>query len=210
MLQSHEAVVDYMMPMGLHHLFAWGHHYGPEPWCAIPGARPDWMPSYYHKADAQGIGFDRSSKGSNAVAQYPTELAEKYNQLDTCPEEYILWFHHVAWNHPMKNGQSLWNTLCRHYDRGVQQVRLFQKLWDQTEKYVDEERFFEVQSSLKTQMRDAIWWKDACLLYFQTFSKMPFPTDMERPIHRLDDLKKVNLGISNYECPDEELLNRNR
>ncbi len=210
MLQSHEAVVDYMMPMGLHHLFAWGHHYGPEPWCAIPGARPDWMPSYYHKADAQGIGFDRSSKGSNAVAQYPTALAEKYNQLDTCPEEYILWFHHVAWNHPMKNGQSLWNTLCRHYDRGVQQVRLFQKLWDQTEKYVDEERFFEIQSSLKTQMRDAIWWKDACLLYFQTFSKMPFPTDMERPIHRLDDLKKVNLGISNYECPDEELLNRNR
>ena len=210
MLQSHEAVVDYMMPMGLHHLFAWGHHYGPEPWCAIPGARPDWMPSYYHKADAQGIGFDRSSKGSNAVAQYPTELAEKYNQLDTCPEEYILWFHHVAWNHPMKNGQSLWNTLCRHYDRGVQQVRLFQKLWDQTEKYVDEERFFEIQSSLKTQMRDAIWWKDACLLYFQTFSKMPFPTDMERPIHRLNDLKKVNLGISNYECPDEELLNRNR
>lgn len=210
MLQSHEAVVDYMMPMGLHHLFAWGHHYGPEPWCAIPGARPDWMPSYYHKADAQGIGFDRSSKGSNAVAQYPTELAEKYNQLDTCPEEYILWFHHVAWNHPMKNGQSLWNTLCRHYDRGVQQVRLFQKLWDQTEKYVDEERFYEIQSSLKTQMRDAIWWKDACLLYFQTFSKMPFPTDMERPIHRLDDLKKVNLGISNYECPDEELLNRNR
>lgn len=94
MLDSHEAVVNYMMPLGLHHIFAWGHHYGPEPWCSIPGARPDWLPSYYHRADKQGIGFDRSSKGSNAVAQYPETLAKQYDNIDTCPEEYLLWFHH--------------------------------------------------------------------------------------------------------------------
>lgn len=210
MLQSREAVVDYMMPMGLHHLFAWGHHYGPEPWCDIPGARPDWMPSYYHKADAQGIGFDRSSKGSNAVAQYPAPLAALYNQVDTCPEEYLLWFHHVSWTHPLKSGKTLWESLCYHYDRGVQQARYFQKTWDSIKGLIDSERFYQVQSLLKTQTRDAMWWKDACLLYFQKFSQLPFPTDVESPIHNLDDLKKVNLGISNFESPTQDLLNKNR
>lgn len=210
MLQSREAVVDYMMPMGLHHLFAWGHHYGPEPWCDIPGARPDWMPSYYHKADRTGIGFDRSSKGSNAVAQYPEALVTLYDDINTCPEEYILWFHHVPWTHKMKNGTTLWESLCKHYDNGVQQAKSFQKTWDSIEKYIDSERFNQVQSLLKTQTRDAIWWKDACLLYFQEFSQLPFPDDMERPIHDLEELKKVNLGISNYECPTQELLNKNR
>ena len=210
MLESHEAVVDYMMPMGLHHLFAWGHHYGPEPWCAIPGARTDWMPSYYHKADKEGLGFDRSSNGSNAVAQYPNALAEQYNDMSTCPEEYILWFHHVPWNYSLQNGQTLWERLCFHYDRGVQQAKKFQKLWDKVEGFIDSERFLEIQSALKTQTRDAIWWKDACLLYFQEFSQMPFPETMERPIHNLKDLKKINLGITNYECPTEELLNKNR
>ena len=210
MLQSREAVVDYMMPMGLHHLFAWGHHYGPEPWCAIPGARPDWMPSYYHKADKTGIGFDRSSKGSNAVAQYPSSLATLYDNIDTCPEEYILWFHHVPWTHKMKNGTTLWESLCRHYDKGVQQTKSFQKTWDSIKGHIDNDRFYQVQSLLKTQTRDAIWWKDACLLYFQEFSQLPFPSDMESPIHDLDELKKVNLGISNFECPTPFLLNKNR
>lgn len=210
MLQSREAVVDYMMPMGLHHLFAWGHHYGPEPWCAIPGARPDWMPSYYHKADKIGIGFDRSSKGSNAVAQYPSSLATLYDNIDTCPEEYILWFHHVPWTHKMKNGTTLWESLCRHYDKGVQQTKSFQKTWDSIKGHIDNDRFYQVQSLLKTQTRDAIWWKDACLLYFQEFSQLPFPSDMESPIHDLDELKKVNLGISNFECPTPFLLNKNR
>ena len=210
MLQSREAVVDYMMPMGLHHLFAWGHHYGPEPWCAIPGARPDWMPSYYHKADKTGIGFDRSSKGSNAVAQYPSSLAKLYDNIDTCPEEYILWFHHVPWTHKMKNGTTLWESLCRHYDKGVQQTKSFQKTWDSIKGHIDNDRFYQVQSLLKTQTRDAIWWKDACLLYFQEFSQLPFPSDMESPIHDLDELKKVNLGISNFECPTPFLLNKNR
>lgn len=210
MLESREAVVNYMMPMGLHHLFAWGHHYGPEPWCDIPGARPDWLPSYYHKADKQGIGFDRSSTGSNAVAQYPAELASLYNDLDTCPEEYLLWFHHVSWTHPLKSGLTLWESLCRHYDRGVQQAKAFQRTWENTKGHIDAERFDQVQSLLKIQTRDAVWWKDACLLYFQQFSGLPFPGDMESPIHEWDELKKVNLGISNFECPSKELLNKNR
>ena len=210
MLDSHEAVVNYMMPLGLHHIFAWGHHYGPEPWCSIPGARPDWLPSYYHRADKQGIGFDRSSKGSNAVAQYPETLAKQYDNIDTCPEEYLLWFHHVPWSHRIKSGLSLWDELCHHYDNGVRQVRDFQKIWDAAEKYIDAERFHEVQSKLKIQARDAVWWKDACLLYFQEFSGMPIPYEIERPIHELKDLQKVHLPISNYECPTKELLNKNR
>ena len=210
MFDSHEAVVNYMMPLGLHHIFAWGHHYGPEPWCSIPGARPDWLPSYYHRADKQGIGFDRSSKGSNAVAQYPETLAKQYDNIDTCPEEYLLWFHHVPWSHRMKSGRSLWDELCHHYDNGVRQVRDFQKIWDAAEKYIDAERFHEVQSKLKIQARDAVWWKDACLLYFQEFSGMPIPYEIERPIHELKDLQKVHLPISNYECPTKELLNKNR
>ena len=210
MLDSHEAVVNYMMPLGLHHIFAWGHHYGPEPWCSIPGARPDWLPSYYHRADKQGIGFDRSSKGSNAVAQYPETLAKQYDNIDTCPEEYLLWFHHGPWSHRMKSGRSLWDELCHHYDNGVRQVRDFQKIWDAAEKYIDAERFHEVQSKLKIQARDAVWWKDACLLYFQEFSGMPIPYEIERPIHELKDLQKVHLPISNYECPTKELLNKNR
>lgn len=210
MLQSREAVVDYMMPLGLHHIFAWGHHYGPEPWCTVPGARPDWLPSYYHKADRDGIGFDRSSRGSNAVAQYPDALARQYDDLRTCPEQYLLWFHHVPWTHKMNSGRTLWDELCLHYDRGVQQVRLFQKYWDKAEKYIDQQRFKEVQSALKTQVRDAVWWKDACLLYFQQYSGLPIPDEIERPIHELDELKKVHLPITNFECPARELLNKYR
>ena len=210
MLDSHEAVVNYMMPLGLHHIFAWGHHYGPEPWCNVPGARPDWLPPYYPKADKQGIGFDRSSKGSNAVAQYPKALAQQYDNIETCPEEYLLWFHHVPWTHRMKNGYNLWDELCYRYDKGVRQVRDFQKIWDAAEKYIDAERFHEVQSHLKIQARDAVWWKDACLLYFQKFSGMPIPFDIERPVHELKDLRKVHLPISNFECPTKELLNKNR
>ena len=210
MLASREAVVDYMMPLGLHHQFAWGHHYGPEPWCDVPGARPDWMPSYYHKASADGIGFDRSHTGSQATAQYPDSIAALFNDVHRCPDEYLLWFHHVPWSHRMPDGSTLWESLCRHYDQGVQQVRAFQKIWDQSEPYIDRERFLQVQTLLKTQMRDAIWWKDGCLLYFQQYADMPFPADMERPIHTLDELKRVKLSISNYECPTPEELNRQR
>lgn len=201
MLQSREAVVDYMMPLGLHHQFAWGHHYGPEPWCKIPGARPDWLPSYYHKADKAGLGFDRSSKGSDAVSQYPDSLRRMYDDKGTCPEVYLLWFHHVPWQYRMKSGRTLWDELCHRYDKGVQQVRHFQKMWDRAEPFVDARRFREVQSKLKIQSRDAVWWKDACLLYFQTFSGLPIPADLERPVHELEDMMRFRLEISNYECP---------
>lgn len=210
MLRSHEAAVDYMMPLGLHHIFAWGHHYGPEPWCDVPGARPDWMPSYYHRADDNGIGFDRSRTGSHATAQYPDSLCRLYDDPSTCPEQYLLWFHHLPWNHRMKSGRTLWDELCHRYDSGVQQVKEFQKTWDRVESLIDAERFRDVQSRLKTQLRDAVWWKDACLLYFQEFSKLPIPYGIERPIHELEELKKIVLPISNFECPDSRLLNRNR
>lgn len=201
MLDSREAVVDYMMPLGLHHLFAFGHHYGPEPWCAVPGARADWMPSYYHKADTLGIGFDRSSTGSNATAQYHAPLCERYDDLRTCPENLLLWFHHVPWQHRMKSGHTLWEELCYTYDRGVQQTRNFQKVWDNAEKFVDSQRFRQVQHRLKIQARDAVWWRDGCLLYFQQFSRRPLPADVERPVHELDDMKQYQLKITNFECP---------
>jgi len=210
MMLSREAAVNYMMPLGLHHLFAWGHHYGPEPWCDIRGARPDWLPSYYHKADKEGIGFDRSHTGSNAVSQYPTDLAEQYDNPDSCPENYLLWFHHVPWKHPLKNGRTLWDELCYTYDRGVRQVKEFQKTWDKMEQHIDPQRFGDVQSRLRIQVRDAVWWKDACLLYFREFSGMPIPDDIEQPIHNMENLKKISLPISNYESPSEELLNKYR
>lgn len=210
MEDSREAVVNYMMPLGLHHLFAWGHHYGPEPWCNIPDARPDWLPSYYHKADREGIGFNRSHTGSNATAQYPDSLQQLYDNPNTCPDNYLLWFHHVAWTHRLQNGNTLWKELCYRYDQGVQQVKNFQKIWDKAQPYVNLHRFKEVQSLMKIQVRDAVWWKDACLLYFQEFSGMPFPDTLERPIHELHELKQVNLPLTNYECPSGVLLNKMR
>lgn len=198
MMESREAVVDYMMPLGLHHLFAWEHHYGPEPWCEIPGARPDWLPKYYHKADSVGLGFDRTSKGSDAVSQYHSPLKEELDDMQKCPENLLLWFHHVPWDYKMKDGKTLWDELCYKYDEGVQQVREFQKIWDENERFVDTERFHAVQSKLRTQSRDAVWWKDACLLYFQTFSKRPIPYDIERPVHDLDSLKAIKLHMKNH------------
>lgn len=197
MLSSRETVVNYMMPLGLHHIFAEGHHYGPQPWYD-KAPREDWTCTYYHKADTYGIGFDRTIFGSNAVSQYFSPLKETFNNLETCPENLILWFHHVPWNHPMKNGRILWDELCYKYDAGVQQVREYQKIWDRMEQKVDEERFRHVQSRLKIQSRDAVWWKDACLLYFGTFSKRPIPYSIERPVHELDDLKKIRLNLKHH------------
>ena len=198
MLSSRETATSYMMPLGLHHIFASGHHYGPEPWGDYQGARPDWTPVYYHKADENGVGFDRSYKGSNAVSQYSSPLKEIYGNISETPEELLLWFHHVPWNYQMKNGKNLWENLSYKYDEGVQKVREYQKTWDQLEKFVNEERFSHVQSRLKIQAKDAVWWKDACLLYFQTFSKMPIPYEIERPVHELDDLKKIKLNLKHH------------
>ena len=198
MLTSHQTAVDYMMPLGLHHVFAWTHHYGPEPWCNIPGARPDWLPTYYHKADSVGLGFDRTTNGSNAVGQYCSPLKEQFNDMSQCPEKYLLWFHHVPWDYRMNDGKTMWDELCYTYDKGVQYVREYQKIWDKAEPFVDAQRFAEVQSKLRIQARDAVWWKDACLLYFQTFSKRPIPYDIERPVHDLDSLKAIKLDLKHH------------
>lgn len=198
MLSSRETAVDYMMPLGLHHIFAGGHHYGPEPWGDYKGGRPDWSPVYYHQADAQGLGFNRTKTGSNAVSQYFSPLNERYGNISTCPENLILWFHHVPWEYTMKNGKTLWDELCYTYDSGVKKVRDYQKTWDRMEPYIDKQRFADVQSKLKIQSKDAVWWKDACLLYFQTFSKKSIPYDIERPVHELEDLKKIKLDMGHH------------
>lgn len=198
MMSSRETCVDYMMPLGLHHIFAFTHHYGPEPWGDMPGGRPDWMPWYYHNANETGLGFDRTTSGSNAVSQYFPPLDQTFNDISLCPENLILWFHHVSWKHKMKSGRILWDELCYHYDRGVQQVREYQKVWDKVGAKIDSQRFKEVQSKLKIQARDAVWWRDACLLYFQTFSKMPIPYELERPIHDLDELKEIQLDMKHH------------
>ena len=210
MMESREAVVDYMMPLGLHHIFAWGHHYGPEPWCEVFGARADWLPSYYHQADKEGLGFDRSRTGSDAVSQYPDSLARVFNSLEQCPEEYLLWFHHVKWNQKLRSGRSLWNELCYKYQKGVDEVRAFQRVWKEMKPYVDEERYQAVAERLDIQAHDAVWWKDACLEYFRTFSKQPYPKGVEPPVFTLKELKKVKLPISNYEPPTIEMLPRKK
>ncbi|MDO4496870.1 MAG: alpha-glucuronidase [Bacteroidales bacterium] len=206
MMLSHEACVDYMMPMGLHHQFAWGHHYGPEPWTAIPGARPDWLPSYYHKADAQGLGYDRTvATGSQATAQYPEAIAAELENIETCPEKYLLWFHHVGWQE-----RDLWNRLGAHFQQGINAVRQMQLLWATAEGHVEPAIFADVTARLECQRKDAIWWKDGMLLYFQSFNKLPWPAGVEPAEHKLEDLMKVNLGIDNYTCPSLELLDSKR
>lgn len=217
MMRSREAVVDYMMPLGLHHQFAWGHHYGPEPYCDIPGARPDWMPSYYHKADAEGLGFNRSSTGTNATGQYPQRYANMLDDPETCPYQHLLFFHHVGWNQAITHHfgkkamrESLWNALCHHYQHGLEEVRVMQQEWQQCQGQIDADIHADITARLRIQARDAQWWKDGCLLYFQTFSKMPFPTDVEMPVHSLEELIPIKLGITNYECPSPELLNKVR
>ena len=206
MMQSREAVVDYMMPLGLHHIFAWGHHYGPEPWCEIEGARPDWLPTYYHRADKEGLGFDRTTDGSDAVSQYPDSLAAVFNSIDSCPDEFLLWFHHVPWKHEMKSGRTMWDELCLHYQRGVDAARGFRDTWKDMSPYVDAERHVAVAHRFDIQASDAVWWKDACLEYFRTFSHMKYPAGVEKPRFSLKKLKKVKLPIDNYTCPSADML----
>ncbi len=188
MMESREAAVNFMTPLGLHHIMSANGHYGPGPWWAPKGMRPEWTPPYYHHAGADGIGFDRTTKGSDAVSQYHEPLASEFNNVATCPEKLLLWFHHLPWNYKMKNGRTLWDDLCYHYEEGVNQVREFQKVWDKAGPYVDSTRFMEVQRKLRIQCVNAILWKDACTLYFQQFSKMPIPYELERPVNNLDQM----------------------
>ena len=185
MLMSRETLVNYMTPLGLHHIMGTGHHYGPAPWVSNAG-RADWNPVYYHRADSLGIGFDRTSNGSNAVSQYAPEVREQWDHVNTCNEKYILWFHHVPWKFKMRSGRTLWDELCHKYYSGVDSVRWMQKTWSDLKKYVDEERFEQVRMLLAVQEKEAVWWRNACLLYFQTFSKIPIPANYEKPDHDLE------------------------
>lgn len=188
MLASREAVVNYMMPLGLHHLFSANEHYGPGPWWAPKKVRADWTPPYYHKADSIGIGFDRTSAGTDAVSQYNEPLASQFNDVTTCPAIYLLWFHHLPWGYTLQNGRTVWSNLCYHYDQGVAQARQFQKTWDEAEDYVDEEVFAAVQKKLRLQTMNAMLWRDACLQYFQQINGLPIPYELERPVTNLEEI----------------------
>ena len=198
MLTSREAAVDYMMPLGFHHIFAWTHHYGPEPWCDVPGAREDWLPRYYHKADQDGVGFDRTRSGSGNTDHYHEPLSSMYNSLETCPEEFLLWFHHVPWDHQMSSGRSLWDEICLHYDRGIRAVEEYRKTWEAVQGYVDPQRWEAVRAKLEIQESDARWWRDACVEYFGEFSGMPVPQDVAQPERPLEELKKIKLDMKHH------------
>ena len=189
MLSSREITVRYMTPLGLHHLMATGHHYGPGPWVNNL-ARADWNPVYYHKADSAGIGFDRTSKGSNALGQYTPELQKEWDAVN-CPDKYLLWFHHLPWTYKMRSGRTLWDELCYQYNKGVDSVRWMQQVWDKIKNKVDDERAQQVTMLLHIQENDAAWWRNACLLYFQIYSKMPMPAQYEKPDQTLEYYMKL-------------------
>lgn len=175
MMTSREACVNYMMPLGLHHIFKFDHHYGPEPDGFIASYPLEWCPVYYHKADAQGVGFDRSSKGTNAVGQYPEPYRSLYDNIETCPEEYLLWFHHVPWTYKMKSGSTLWQELCMKYNMGVAMVEVYRDFWHTSAKQYmkgHEQEWQHTDSLLNVQLENAKEWRNTCLKYFQTFSKM--------------------------------------
>jgi alpha-glucuronidase len=190
MLPSHEAMVNYMTPLGLHHIMGNGHHYGPMPW-GNTLSRADWNPVYYHKADSYGIGFDRTSTGSNALYQYTGEVMKQWLDSNSCDEKYLLWFHHVSWKHTMRSGKILWEELCYKYNEGVASVKNMQQQWNSLEKQMDTQRFNEVKQLLSIQYNEAVWWRDACLLYFQSFSKMEIPSTYEQPKHSLEYYKNL-------------------
>jgi alpha-glucuronidase len=190
MMESREAGVNYRSPLGLTHLYAQGHHYGPAPWTSdLP--RADWTAVYYHKADDEGIGFDRTETGSNAIEQYNEPLQTQFSNAETTPEHYLLWFHHVDWDYEMESGRTLWEELVHKYYEGVNQVRWMQDQWNSIEGLIDQQRFEHVKALLKIQEKDAVRWRNSCVLYFQTFSEMPIPEQYEKPEHDLEYYKSL-------------------
>ena len=190
MLRSRGAVLNYMTPLGLTHLMATGHHYGPGAWMNDAG-RADWTPAYYHRADSAGIGFDRTASGSNAVAQYAPPVRDRFASRDSVPLDLLLWFHHVRWDERLRTGRTLWHELVHRYDAGVDTVRSMQRTWDALQGGVDDERFREVQAFLAIQEKEARWWRDATLQYFQTFSRRPIPAGYEQPARPLDFYRRL-------------------
>ncbi|WP_194777508.1 alpha-glucuronidase family glycosyl hydrolase [Pararhodonellum marinum] len=191
MLQSHEMVVNYMTPLGLHHIMARSHHYGPGPW-VTGGERADWTATYYHKATEKGVGFDRTPSGSNALEQYAPAIQETWGNLETIPEKYLLWFHHLPWDYGLKDGNSLWDGIALHYQKGVEEAWQNILTWEEMKPFVDPERHAHVLSFMKIQSEEAIWWRDACLLYFGQFSQKPLPEGVGKPAHDLEHYMKLN------------------
>jgi alpha-glucuronidase len=189
MMASREITVNYMTPLGLHHIMGRGHHYGPGPW--VKGGRPDWTSVYYHRADSVGIGFDRTASGSNAAGQYFPPVEKMFGSLEQCPEKYLLWFHHVPWDYKLKSGKTLWNALCDTYYSGVDSVRWLQRTWNKLEGKIDPERFNHVKMLLTIQEKEAVLWRNSCILYFQTFSGKPIPEGLEKPEHPLAYYEKL-------------------
>ena len=180
MMVSRENVVNYMDPLGLNMIFGYNNHYGPGPWIDY-SPHKDWNSIYYHRADSIGVGFDRTKTGSDAVSQYFPPVAEKFGSLSNCPSKYLLWFHHVRWDYKMKSGNTLWDEICYHYYKGVDGVRLMQKTWNSLQGKIDGQEFHSEQMYLEIEEKEAVWWRNACVLYFQTFSKMPIPEGLEKP-----------------------------
>lgn len=185
MIKSREAVVKYMTPLGLHHIMNSNHHYGPGPWVDDLG-RPDWNPVYYHRATEEGVGFDRTASGSGALSQYAQPIQEQYSTIETTPEKYLLWFHHVPWDHEMENGQTLWYNLAKEYQEGVEDVEEMVQTWKEVKEYVKDERYEKTAMLLQIQLQEAKWWRNACLLYFQQFSGMDLPEFIPEPEHDLE------------------------
>ena len=196
MLPSRETVVNYMDPLGLNMIFGYDFHYGPGPWIDY-SPHPDWNSTYYHRADSLGVGFDRTRTGSDAVNQYHTPMSDEFNSLAACPSNELLWFHHVPWTYKMKSDKTLWDELCDHYYAGVDSVRAMQQVWNSLKGAIDEERWHDEQMLLKIQEHEAVWWRNSCLLYFQTFSQMPIPSGFEKP----EETLKYYEGLSFPDAP---------
>jgi alpha-glucuronidase len=202
MMESREVTVNYMTPLGLHHIMGWDHHYGPAPWIKDK-PRADWTSVYYHQADSVAIGFERTSKGSNALGQYSREVQKMFESVEGCPDEYLLWFHHVRWDHKMKSGKTLWEELCYRYYKGADDVRKMQVAWASLQGKIDDDRFRQVSSLLAIQYKEALWWRNACVLYFQTFSGKEIPLGLapkgsvwEKPDKTLEYYKSLEFPFA--------------
>ncbi len=195
MMHSRDIYVQFTNPIGLHHIMGTGHHYGPAPWVSNLN-RPEWNPVYYHKADSIGIGFNRTSTGSNAIAQYFPEARKQWEDINSCEEKNLLWFHHVPWNHKMKSGRTVWEELCHHYYTGADRVKQMKQKWVALKPFVDKDRYEQVMQLLNVQHEEAIWWRNGCLLYFQTFSKQPIPAAYEQPDKTLEYYKSLRFPFA--------------
>ena len=187
MMMSRETYVDYTMPLGLNHIMNFGTHNGPEPW----HDDPVWTAYDYHKITKDSIGVDRTLKGTGATGQYHVPVCAMFDDIKKCPQEYLLWFHRVPWSYKTASGRSLWNELVHYYYKGVDEVRQMQQIWNELDGQIDRERFEHVASLLKYQEQEAIWWRDGCLLFFQDYSGLPIPANLEQPKHSLKYYKNI-------------------